>query len=191
MARSKWRPATTGAILLALALGGVSGCLGTVYKNLTKERTGNVKLLFINNTQYRASFCYGSWDAWDRTPGEATLQTLRLEAFTAGTPATVPCRRNTAVGSQDLYDRAVALKLDETTNFDLDAFDTTVHFSAAPVDSDTAALPTEGTAAGLEKLLGVDYSCEDTLIFTFNEDPAEPGGFRIDFQVILDKPLGE
>jgi hypothetical protein len=180
-----------GALLLAGALGGVSGCFGTVFKNLTKERTGNINMQFINNTAYRASFSYGTWDAWDKTPGAVTLQQLRLEAGTASTPAAVPCRRNAAVATQALYTRVVQTQADQTTSFDADAFDTVVHFSAAPVDSTTAALPTQGTAAGIEKLLGVDYSCADTLVISFNEDPAEPGGFRIDCVVILDNRAGE
>ena len=182
---------SVGAALLAGGLGGAYGCSGTLFKNLTKERTGNISVQFINNTAYRASFSYGAWDAWDKTPGAVTLQQLRLEAGTASTGATVPCRRNAAVATQALYDRAVLTKADQATNFDADAFDSVVHFSAAPKDSKTAALPTQGTAAGSEKLLGVDYSCADTLIFIFNEDPAEPGGFRVDYEVILDKQVGQ
>jgi hypothetical protein len=180
-----------GALLLAGALGSATGCFGTVFKNLTKERTGNITVQFINNTAYRASFSYGTWDAWDNTPGQITLQQLRLEAGTSSTPGTVPCRRNAAVATQALYTRAVLTKADQATSFDADAFDTVVHFSAAPKDSTAAALPTQGTAAGIEKLLGIDYSCADTLIFTFNEDPAEPGGFRIDFVDILDTRAGQ
>jgi len=82
----------------------------------------------------------------------------------------------------------IATKTDEaTTSFDADSFDTVVHFSAAASDSDAAALPTAGTALGVEKLLGVDYSCADLLVFTFTEDPDAEGGFRVDFEVILDQ----
>ncbi len=80
----------------------------------------------------------------------------------------------------------IATNADKTDTFDADAFDTVVHFSSAPSDSNAAALPTEGTALGREVLLGVDYSCADEIIFTFVQDPDAVGGFRIDFEVILD-----
>jgi hypothetical protein len=67
-----------------------------------------------------------------------------------------------------------------------EAFDTVVHFSSAPAGSTGEGLPTQGTAEGIERLLGVDYSCEDQLVFTFVQDPDAPGGFRIDYQVIVD-----
>jgi hypothetical protein len=143
---------------------------------------------FINNTRYRAAFSFGTWDASDRTPGPVTLQQLRVPANTSSTAATVPCRRNAAVGTKNFVDRVVATKTDQTTTtFDPDSFDKVVHFSAAASDSDAAALPTAGTALGVEKLLGVDYSCADLLIFTFWEDPDAEGGFRVDYEVVLDQ----
>ena len=48
------------------------------------------------------------------------------------------------------------------------------------------AVATVGTAVGLNKLVGVDFSCGDELIFTFRPDPDAEGGFRIDFQLIHD-----
>jgi len=174
--------------LAAGSLSTVAGCPDTVWRNLTKERTGNISMQFINNTRYRAAFSFGTWDASDRTPGPVTLQQLRVPANSSSTAATVPCRRNAAVATKDFVDRVIATKTDEaTTSFDADSFDTVVHFSAAASDSDAAALPTAGTALGVEKLLGVDYSCADLLVFTFTEDPDAEGGFRVDFEVILDQ----
>lgn len=179
------------ALTAAAMLAGLSGCVGTVLRNLTKQRTGDITMVFINNTSYTAAFSYGTWDAWDRTPGTPNLQQLRLAPNTASEPATVPCARNAAIGTQDFVDRVIATKADEALDdFDPDAFDTVVRFSSAPSDSGAAGLPTEGTALGIEKLLGVDYSCADQLVFTFVEDPDAPGGFRIDFEVILDKLPG-
>jgi hypothetical protein len=174
--------------LAATSLSLVAGCSDTVWRNLTKERTGNISMQFINNTRYRAAFSFGTWDASDRTPGPVTLQQLRVPANTSSTAATVPCRRNAAVGTKNFVDRVVATKTDQTTTtFDPDSFDKVVHFSAAASDSDAAALPTAGTALGVEKLLGVDYSCADLLIFTFWEDPDAEGGFRVDYEVVLDQ----
>jgi hypothetical protein len=75
---------------------------------------------------------------------------------------------------------------DSAATFNPDAFVEGVNFSSAPLGSDADALPTAGTAEPVEVLLGVDYTCNDQLIFTFVEDPAARGGFRIEFSVIRD-----
>jgi len=180
--------------VLAFVAGGVlagfTGCSPTLLQNLTAERTGNVTIQFINNTPFRAAFSYGSYDAWDKSPGPVDLQQLRLEAHTTSAAATVTCRRNVAVGTQDFVKRVLDTKTDQSTaNFDADAFDSVVHFSSAPTDSTGAALPSAGTALGVEKLLGVNFGCANELIFTFVQDPDATGGFRIDFEVIRDKPV--
>ncbi len=184
--------AGAGLVVAAGLLGNLCGC-GDVWLNLTKERTGDasragtISVVFINNTPHRASFSFGVWDAWDKSPGPAALRQLRLEGSTSSAPASLSCQRNFAIGTQDFVDRVLETKADDTATFDPDAFGTVVNFSSAPTDSDAAALPTEGTALGVEKLLGVDYSCADRLIFTFVQDPDAAGGFRIDFEAILDE----
>ncbi len=178
--------------MLAVAAAGffssvLGGCIGTIGRNQLAERTGNVTVVFINNTPYQAAFSYGSYDAWDRTPGAVNFEQLTVPANTSSEAATLPCTRNVAIGTDDFVARVIATKADEAAPaFDPDAFDTTVHFSSAPAGSAAASLPTAGSALGVEKLLGVDYSCEDRLIFTFVEDPDAAGGFRIDYEVILD-----
>lgn len=172
-----------GAIVLTSA----AGCFpSTIWANQTKERTGNITLLFINNTPYRAVFTCGTWDEWDRSPGPINLEQRNLDGNTSLAPLTLPCRRNTAIGSDLLVRRVIALERDLEDSFRPEFFDTVVRFSRAPGGSDAAPLPTEGTAEGIGKLLGVDYSCGDQLVFTFEVDPDAPGGFRIDFEVILD-----
>lgn len=174
---------------LGFALGllaAAAGCTPDLFDNLTKERTGNISVSFVNNTPYRAAFSYGTYDAWDRSPGPVSLQQLRLAANSTSASTSVTCRRNLAIATPDFVERVIDTEADDTDTFDPDAFDTTVHFSSAPSDSDAAALPTAGTAEGIELLLGVDYSCADQVIFTFAEDPDRPGGFRIDYEVILD-----
>ncbi len=168
-----------------LAAGGCPSWFGSYF---TAERTGNISFQFINNTPFRASFSYGTWDALDRNPpGDATLLQLRLAPGTSSTVSTAPCRRDAAVGTQAFVDRVIATRADETDNFDPDAFQTVVNFSSAPADSAAAALPTEGTAQGRALLIGPDYSCADRLIFTFVQDPQAAGGFRIDYEVIKDQ----
>ncbi len=163
-----------------------ASCSPEFFANMFEERVGQVEVVFINNTPFRASFSYGSWDSLDRSPGPSTLQQLRLEGLTTSDLSELPCRRNIAIGTREFLDRVLANDGDDTDDFDPDAFVEVVNFSSADPDSDAAALPTAGTADGLEVRLGVDYSCADRLIFTFEQDPDAPGGFRIDFNVIID-----
>jgi len=166
------------------------GCTSDLLYNITEERTGNIEVVFINNTPYRASFTCGTFDSLDRNPpGQVALLQQRIEAFTTTAPNVLACRRNFAIATPELLNRIILTDADQGSGFDADVFDATVDFSSAPADSDSAAAPTPpqgGTAAPREFLLGVDYSCADRLIITFQEDANAPGGFRIDYSVILD-----
>lgn len=166
----------------------VSGCSDT-WLNLTKVIGDDVTMVFINNTPYRAAFSYGSYDAWNRNPpGDVDFAQTSVEAHSDTAGVSVTCGRNVAIGTQGLVTRVLDTSADvDYSGFDANRFDTTVHFSDAPAGSDAQYLATAGTAAGLEVLLGVDYSCGDTLMFIFEEDPQVDGGFRIDFQIIRDE----
>lgn len=165
----------------------MSGCGGTVVANLVKERTGNITIRFINDSDYRAAFSYGTWDEWDRSPGPINFEQTIVGPRVTLAPVTLPCARNFAIGTQKLVDRVLLTDADDTDDFNPDAFDVVVHFSHGTSDTDVEAVPTRGTALGIEKLLGVDYSCQDQLVVTFVEDPDAEGGFRIDFEVLLDE----
>ena len=188
----KWRDVVISGVLAALAAGllsGLSGCFGSLGKHLSKERTGNVTVMFLNDTAYRAAFSFGSYDAWDRTPGSVDFEQLAVAPYMTSNERTLVCRRNVAIATQGLVDRVVATDADqEYANFNPDQFGSVVNFSSAPQDSDPVKLPTVGTAAGREVLLGLDFSCEDMLLFTFVRDSDAEGGFRIDFEAIQDKP---
>lgn len=181
-----WVPPIRAAAAVAL-FGMVASCGPNFANYLTEERSGNIQFQFINNTSARASFSFGTYDKLDRNPpGIVTIQQLRLEAHTSSSPASILCRREASVGTADFVERVIVTNADATSTFDADAFDDVVHFSTSPSDSDTAASPTAGTALGTERRLGVDFTCGDRLIFTFQEDPDAPGGFRVDFSVIPD-----
>lgn len=186
----KRRTVAIGAVVAGVLAGlfpMLCGCPLSVAKNLTKERTGNISFAFINNTPYTAAFTFGTWDEWDRSPGTISIDQLLVAANTTTAPTQLTCGRSAAVGTQDLVDRVLATKADETDDFIPNAFAAEVHFSDAPAGSEAEALPTVGTALGKGVLLGVDYSCGDRLVFTFYEDPDAAGGFRVDFEVILDE----
>ncbi|MFH1746468.1 MAG: hypothetical protein ABIG44_05420 [Planctomycetota bacterium] len=182
-----------GNVMVGLALAGIcvlalaaqSGCSPDFFLNLIAERAGQFTVIFINDTAYRASFSYGSWDAMDRNPpGPLEFRQRRLEAHDTAGPTAISCARNFAIGTQDFYDRAVYHEVNLSSTFDADAFNVVVNFSDAPADSDLAAAATVGTALGTERLLAVDYNCGDQVIFTFVQDPDATGGFRIDYAVL-------
>jgi hypothetical protein len=180
--------AISGLAALALAAGfsALSGCLQTIVLNQTKERTGDIGMVFVNTTAADAGFTYATWDQWDHSPGTINMQQISVPAFTSSAAVTLACARNAAIGTQNLVTRVLDTKADVTDTFVPELFDTVVHFTQAGADSSAANLPTAGTANGVELLLGVDYSCADEIVFTFVEDADAPGGFRIDSEVILD-----
>ncbi len=179
----KWIGVSAGAVVASVAL--TAACTGNLIANLTEERSGEITVIIINNTPYRAAFTFGGYDALDRDPpGEVSLEQQRVEAYVSTTPITLPCNRNTAIGTEALIQRAIDTDADEEDEFDADAFAAVVHFSSAPADSDAAALPTVGTAEGREVRLGVDYACGDQLIFTLLEDATAAGGFRVEFDLL-------
>jgi hypothetical protein len=166
-----------------------NGCSPDTFKNLTKATTGDVTFVFVNATPYAAAFSFGTYDAWDNSPGPVELQQLRLNANESSEATTVTCRRNAAVGTADFVQRVIATDADNIEDFDPEAFSDVIRFSSVPGDAPGGGLPTEGTARGIERLLGVHYSCADQLVFTFVQDPDAEGGFRVDFSVIRDIPL--
>lgn len=175
------------AIIAVTVLLSLGGCGPNFANYITEERSGNVQFQFINNTSARAVFSFGTYDKLDRNPpGTVQIQQLRLEANTSSTPATLVCRREASVATADFVQRVIVTNADAVAGFDADAFDDVIHFSTSPSDSDSAGLATAGTALGVEKRLGVDFTCGDRVIFTFQEDPDAPGGFRVDFSVIPD-----
>jgi hypothetical protein len=179
------------ALAAAAAFTVAHGCTGQIVLNLTKERTGNITIVFINTTSLTAGLSYGPWDAWNRSPGEVQLLQVSVDPHATSPTQTATCARNLSVATQRFVDRVLATKADQTDTFIPEIFDTVVHFTRAPTDSDVSGLPTDGTAAGVELLLGIDYSCGDEIVFTFVEDPDAPGGFRIDHEVILDTVTNE
>lgn len=181
-------PTRTGCIAIALAAAGaLSGCRPEFFANQFQERSGNISYLFVNNTPFRASFTFGNYDPLDLPAGPVNFMQLRLEGFTSSAAIDLECRRIAAVGTPELVERIIRVMGDSQDNFDADALSATVNFSAAPSTSEAAALPTAGTARGLERRLGVEFTCADRLVFVFQEDPSAPGGFRIDYSVIPDE----
>ncbi|HUN81305.1 MAG TPA: hypothetical protein VMV81_07315, partial [Phycisphaerae bacterium] len=106
-----------------------------------------------------------------------------------------PCSKLFSVGGQELIklinDNITSPAINVT---DQQALVVGVNFSSAPAGDPLAAEPTEGTAQPLEVTNGTDFTCVRTtteqvtgtgvLLFTFEQDAAAPGGFRIDFSFV-------
>jgi hypothetical protein len=170
----------------AAGLLGAAGCVGTpdFFANNTAFRSGSLNFVFVNDTPYRASFTFGVYDGLDREPGQVLTSQARVEGNSISSATQLGCRREAAVGTQELIRRAIDADFEDSSDFDSDAFVPVVNFSDAASGTPAAGQPTIGTARGRRVLLGVDFDCNDRLIFTFVEDPLAPGGFRIDFTAI-------
>lgn len=182
--------AAIAAIAVTAATGAaLTGC-GTLVANLTEETASNVSIQVINNTPFRAALTLGTFNDLDRRPpGNVAFEQLRLEANTSSAVRNLDCMRDVAIGTRKLLDRILDTGGDEQANFDPDAFTLGVNFSTAPADSPGAALPDAGKAPPIVVRLGVDYSCNDLLLFTLNQ--ADDGTFTIDYALIPDASADE
>lgn len=154
-----------------------------------------IQVGFINNTPFRAIFTFGAYDPNDNQTVPVNFGQLRLEGNSASAQIAQPCQKAFAVGGSELI-RLIELNRNspQINITDEEALVTGVNFSGAPLGDPLEAAPTEGAADGLVRLAGVDFTCQRTdirqatgtglLIFTFEQDPASPGGFRIDYTFI-------
>jgi hypothetical protein len=176
----------SAGLIAGIGAWALNGCTSSLLLNQTASLDGEVTIVVINDTPFRAAFTVGVFNDLEREPiGQVQFEQPRLEAGESLMPGAFPCTRDVAIGTDKLIRRILDTNGDQTQqNFDPDVFTAVVHFSDAPADSDLAALPTVGTAVGMVRRIGVDHSCGDQLIFTLRQDPDAPGGFRIDFQVL-------
>jgi hypothetical protein len=150
---------------------------------------------FINNTPFRAIFTFGGYDQLDQDGLPIGFGQIRVEGNTSSPQIAQPCRKTFSVGGDELILRIERNREDPVLVItDEAALVNGVNFSGAPLGDPLEAEPTEGTAEGMDRLIGVDFTCERTdirqnsgtglLLFTFVEDAASPGGFRIDYQFV-------
>lgn len=185
--RSETRAVGLAVTVCVLGTALSAGCTdSSLFRNLVAPVAGDVAFIFVNDTPHRAVFSFGTYNDLDRSPGAVNFEQLRLEAHTTSELVVVTCARNAAIGTEGFVTRVLATDADDRPDFDPDAFHEWVGFSSFPTGSTGAGLADAGYAEGLEVLLGYDFSCGDQLIVTFVEDETAPGGFRIDFTVLLD-----
>ena len=168
------------AMMAAVVLVTAGSCDQDQFLFNTIARRGEVNVAFINDTPYRAIFSFGTYDPQDQA-SQLDFQQLRLEgdSFTEGTELT--CRRVVSVGGEALLALA---EENEVEIEDEDAFVVGVSFSDTDPEDDLAGRPTVGTAGAATIRIGIDFTCETVVIFTFVEDSSQPGGFRVDLSVM-------
>lgn len=166
-------------------LGG--GCIRSdFFVNNTAIIEGNVTIVIVNDTGFRAIGTIGTFNDLDRAePRPVNLRAFRVEANTTSANLTITCARNLAIATEKLVDWVSRGNEPDAAGFDAAALNAEVFFSDAPQDSANADAPTAGRAAGLEMLLGTEFSCGDRIIITFVEDGSVPGGFRIEEPIVI------
>lgn len=170
------RFAAAVALLSGLVLSSAT-CTPSAWLNAVSVRRGNIQIGLINNTPFRVNFTFGGYDPLDQTTVPVFSQ-LRIEANTAAATQTQACRRVFSIGGAEL---TRLIEFQNLTVNDMPVLHEDLYFSSAPVGDPLAAAPTEGTAVQQNLEVGVDYLCSGLLVFTFVQDAAQPGGFRVDY----------
>lgn len=176
------------AVGMACAPGGILNNTVSLGGNTPGQR-GDINVMFINNTPFRAIFTYGVYDPQNTTFGPEFEQftvdpdpDLRLEGNSESEVATFTCGRAFSIGGEELIDRVRAAN--EDAELDAEALEPGITFSDRPLDDPEAGQPTAGRAPEVVTLQGAQFPCDALLIYTFEVDPAQASGFRVDLQVI-------
>lgn len=171
-----------------LALVSLAGC-GEAWQNLTAPLggdtaggRGNVGVIVLNNTPFRAVMTLGSYDQTDPDAEPDFDQFLLegaevLDADEDSGVLTFDCARVFSLGGQRL------LGLIEARGADADASALIEGIEFFDVDDEDNPV-SQGVVVPFEVLLGVDFPCNALLIFKLevNNDPSTP--FRVDYELI-------
>jgi hypothetical protein len=192
-----------------------AGCVDDFYNNVsslggdTPGQRGEVQVMFVNNTPYRAIFTFGTYDPKNSNPDSPLAFDIefsqylvdanaanRLDPFTSSEASTFTCGRALSVGGEQLVDLIFEQELDGEANAnalrplpDESTGEANaragIAFSDRPLDAEDADQPTAGWAEGVVTLQGAEYACDSLVVYTFEQDAAQPGGVRVDVTVIL------
>ncbi len=186
-------------VLLPLIVHGCGSFLANQSASLGGDRAGargTVRILFINNTPYRAAFTYGTYDQLDQTSepsfgqfaSQSTGRTLEpnSESSLASTEfgSFLSCGRAFGVGTPTLIGLI-------NTNIESDGIETSALVDGVEffeVVEGSEQITSRGKAAALETLIGLEFACEALLIVRLEINDAGPEPFRIDFEIV---PSGE
>ena len=175
----------------------LAGCSAETFLNQTASRgwdtagsTSIVRVIFINNTPYRAIFTYGTYNNTDPTDVPFVDQFVghaggtTLEANATADVVSLSCDRVFSIGDTGLL-RLIDENLEvEDTNLDEEALIQGVAFSRAELGQENAGVATEGFAPEVRALLGVDFPCGSILVIRFEVADVGEAPFRADFEVI-------
>jgi len=169
-----------------------AGC-GEAWKNLasslggsTAGSRGNIGVIVLNNTPYRAVMTLGSYDQESQsfTP-DAQQYTLSgsttLEPNADGGFLSFECARVFSLGGSRLI---AALSAQDSSNLNQDALIEGIEFFSVDDANPDAAPVSQGKAAPFEVLLGVDFPCNALLIFKLETNEAGDVPFRVDYELI-------
>jgi len=189
-----FRSMSWAALGLALA-SGIAGCASDAWLFATASlggdtagQRGNVQVVFINNTPYRATFTFGAYDNLDRNTAPALQQfssetdTRTLEGDSETEPITVQCHRIFSIGGEGLIARV-------QENLAEDAFEEAalvpgVYFSSLAAGEEFADLPNEGVAAAHDAFIGADFDCGSLIVYRLEFSDAGEEEFEIQMSVI-------
>lgn len=164
---------------------------------------GITDVVFVNDTPYRAIFTFGTYDPQDQNSvpqfGQFAVDPEQDETpFNRGLdPDTVTqrgtfvvnCGRVFSLGGVDLIDRIKAQGDPRPVNqapVIEAALRPGVFFTSAPLDDPdaNAVVNFDARLDPPDSLLGVDYSCDALLIYTFEMDPDQPNQVRVRLEVV-------
>lgn len=179
--------ATTAIALIFVSTGcdaffATSASLG----GATAGQRGTARVLFINNTPYRAIFLFGAYDNLDQNTQPNVTQfnseNIVLEGNTESPVANIGCTRIFSVGGEGLVLRIRENLPEDTVPEEL--LVEGVGFSSAPVGDDDADVPNEGAAAPLDARIGVDFECNSMLIYRLEINDLGPEPFVVELTAI-------
>lgn len=181
----------TACLLLPLGCGSASFFNNTTtLGGDTPGQRSTINVAFVNKTPFRAIFTFGTYDPQNPLFVPEFDQFIagadpikRLEGNSESAVFTFQCGRAMSLGGQELIDAIRDATLETPPNET--ALQAGIAFSDKPLDDPAADEPTAGRAVGVVTLQGAEYQCDSLLVYTFEVDPAEPGGFRIDLTVVL------
>lgn len=199
----------TGHRLAVLAIVLLFSCTPEAFLNNTSSlggtnpgQRGDIRLLFINNTPYRAIFTFGTYDPQDQEDEPQYLQYVvdagqtatdfnrGLSGNTSTDEITFECGRTVSIGDQQMITRILDKDvdpLDGSLRYDV-ALREGVFFSDRPIDDPEPNADNGTEVASAEPrvtLQGAEFQCDSLLIYSFELDDTQPGGVRIDIDVVL------
>ncbi len=178
-------------LLNQIAPFGPSGSDATAGAPIGSGGRGRFRVVFENNTPFRALFTYGSFDNTDERSTPVFFQfspdsriiafgsPVTLEGFSNSGVVSLPCARVFSVGSRSLINLVAENPGPRVDDIDRLALLDGVGFSEAALDEAGDADPDQGFARGFEALLGVDFNCGSLLHVSLEFNDRGPDAFRV------------